>query len=502
MLHYLPCFFYAGLYRSFPLHLKQSNQASFEQEWIQKASRCPIYLDTLDARISSILTILEEYFYESLRDHIDHATMSNSSENHSATSIGCGVLGRHPILSVVSFAAVGVGLGIGLSYWGPEDTDTKATLLQWIGLVGDLFIRALKAVVLPLIFVNVAVSVVQMLEMGRASSVGVKTIVLYTTTTLIASTIGLISILAFQGLFTQGEFEEGSQAFISLGCTEPGSLLTESMNDGSLVCVSDINATSPYSQFEIIDVSANFARAGGGGPADDLSMSDTVYQGVFEKLITANIFFAFVDGNFAAVVVFAIFFGVALGQVMMEKGEKDQAVVCTVSFFHEISKVLLKMINWIIACTPFAVLSLIANALGSQEDLGGAFANVGYLVAACLAGFIAHFAITDIGLFWFASGMNPFEYLKFIIPAQTTALACASSAATLPVTLECIKNTGKVPDDIRNFVAPLGATINMVRSQGCPSEKTILPQCNDIYADKTPLLLSTGWICNLLSMRM
>lgn len=111
--------------------------------------------------------------------------------------------------------------------------------------------------------------------------------------------------------------------------------------------------------------------------------------------------------------------------------------------------------------TPFAVLSLIAQAIGSQEDLSGAFSNVGYLIAANLVGFAAHFFITDVGFFYLMTRQNPFEYLRFIIPAQTTALACASSAATLPVTLRCVKSTGKVPDDIRNFVCPLGATINM-----------------------------------------
>jgi Na+/H+-dicarboxylate symporter len=222
-----------------------------------------------------------------------------TSEPEKSQSIGCGILGRYPIISVVSFAAAGIGIGIGLSTWDPEDPDTKSTLLKWIGLVGDVFIRALKAVVLPLVFVNVAVSVVDMMMMGRASSVGVKTIVLYTITTLIASIIGLISILSFQGLFKAGEFMEESTAYIALGCTAESSLLTESM-DGSLMCMPDGNLTSPYSQFEIVDLTANLARASGGGLAD-LSMSDTIYEGVFMKLITDNIFFSFVDGNFAAV---------------------------------------------------------------------------------------------------------------------------------------------------------------------------------------------------------
>ena len=86
---------------------------------------------------------------------------------------------------------------------------------------------------------------------------------------------------------------------------------------------------------------------------------------------------------------------------------------------------------------------------------------VGWLIFASLAGFLAHFLITDVSLLYFLGKVNPIEYLRHIVPAQMTALACASSAATLPVTLRCVKATGIVPDDIRNFVCPLGATVNM-----------------------------------------
>lgn len=216
-----------------------------------------------------------------------------------SAGIGCGILGRYPILSVVSFAAVGVGLGVLLSEWNPEDDDVKDIVLTWIGLFGDLFIRALKAVILPLVFVNVAVSVVDMLLMGRASSVGVTTIILYTCTTLIASTIGLISILIFHNLFEEGHFDEDGKPLIQLGCTAEGTLLMENMDDGSLACVADANATSAYTHFEIIDLTAGLSTTESG--YSQLTMSETIYDGVFRKSITDNIFYSFVDGNFASV---------------------------------------------------------------------------------------------------------------------------------------------------------------------------------------------------------
>jgi hypothetical protein len=57
---------------------------------------------------------------------------------------GCGILGRYPIISVITFAVVGICIGVGLSAWDPEDSDTKDVIIKWLGLVGDLFIRSLS----------------------------------------------------------------------------------------------------------------------------------------------------------------------------------------------------------------------------------------------------------------------------------------------------------------------------------------------------------------------
>ena len=97
----------------------------------------------------------------------------NAHEQPQAT-VGCGVMGRNPVLSILLFAFLGIARGIGLSYWDPED-DSKVKAIKWIGLIGDLFIRSLKCVVLPLVFVNVIIAVVEMLDVGRAGSIGWKT---------------------------------------------------------------------------------------------------------------------------------------------------------------------------------------------------------------------------------------------------------------------------------------------------------------------------------------
>lgn len=178
-----------------------------------------------------------------------------------------------------------------MSFWETDD-DTKDKVIKWIGLVGVLFIRALKCVILPLVFINVIISVVDMMSVGRAGSVGWKTIVAYTITTLIASVLGIIAILIFSPLFATGVFPPKEPPTVSLGCTNTSEFLTE-FPDGTVACSAE--TTSPENQyFYIEDLSASFVRTEG-SIASEISLSDTVYEGVFMKLISDNYVFAFVS---------------------------------------------------------------------------------------------------------------------------------------------------------------------------------------------------------------
>jgi Na+/H+-dicarboxylate symporter len=390
---------------------------------------------------------------------------SMNNEGTASPQTGCGVLGRYPVISIVIFAAIGLATGIGLSFWDPEDESgqtNKKALLQWIGLIGDLFIRSLTCIVLPMVFVTVSLSMVDMVNAGKASTIGYKTIGFYLLTTVVASVIGLISTIAYKQNFKEGENTNAGPAYISLGCnSNPGSLFVES-EDGSINCSTDY--TTQSSQFVLFDISGALVTTEG-GVQDDLSMSDTIYEGVFMKLVTKNILSSFNEGNFAAVVFFAIFLGISIAKEMIlekdEEGGGSHQELSLVTVFKETEAILIRMIMWIITTTPFAVFSLIAKAIGSQSNLGNMFSNVGWLIAAAVTGFVLHFILVHVCILWFVTKRNPFSYLKFIVPAQMTAFASASSAATLPVTLECVRQSGVVPDSIANFVMPLGATINM-----------------------------------------
>ena len=87
-----------------------------------------------------------------------------SPKKKSCCTSFCGFMDDHFLAFVIGSAAIGMGIGIGLSFWNPEDESVKATAILWIGLLGDLFIRALKCIVLPLVFVSIAISVMDMVS--------------------------------------------------------------------------------------------------------------------------------------------------------------------------------------------------------------------------------------------------------------------------------------------------------------------------------------------------
>ena len=145
-------------------------------------------------------------------------------------SIGCGIMGRHPVASVLIAAFLGLLVGLLLSEWEPQDKQVKQEVVKWAGLGGDLFLRALKCIVLPLVFLDIVQSTVEMLGMGKAQAVGGWTmgiffsffflffffffsfsfsfsfsltpfIGLYLFTTLMASVVGVISVLIFSHFF-------------------------------------------------------------------------------------------------------------------------------------------------------------------------------------------------------------------------------------------------------------------------------------------------------------
>jgi len=341
---------------------------------------------------------------------------------------------------IILTALTGGILGVILS-----NNEVDEDVVSWIGLPGDLFIRALRCVVLPLVFVNVILAVIQMVEAGKAGAVGKWTVLIYTLTTMIASMEGLIAVAIFQNKFTS-EDEDPKKTFVNIACPS-GGLLFQSGSD--VICVEDDNSSI---NFEIINENGFFETTG--EDFNVFSFSETLQTGIFEKLVPDNIVAEFANGGFVGVVMFGILFGAA-----SQKLHRKPTLL--IDFLQDVNDCMVRIIEWIIYLTPIAVFSLIAGALAAQENLLETFRNIGFLVLASVLAIGMHLIIVYPTIFFLITKTNPYKYMRYIIPAQIFAFSCASSAATLPVTLRCVKETGQVPDSIRDFVLPIGATINM-----------------------------------------
>lgn len=390
-----------------------------------------------------------------------------SPEKKSCCTSFCGFMDDHFLAFVIGSAAIGMGIGIGLSFWNPQNYADKATAILWIGLLGDLFIRALKCIVLPLIFLSIAISVMDMLALGQAGSVSGITIGLYICTTICAAIIGCVVSVLFSNLYTLQEdgVGEGLDANVKIGCDvdeygNPQSFLTQQA-DGSVVCEAN-GGSGNTTIFSIEDVNGYFQKSPQAeGPAK-LSLSEGLYQGLFMQLIGGNMFKLFTEGNFLGVIVLGAGFGVALVQLSNEMPpDVNWDMILTIQVLEEVMQVFMKFITWIIKCTPFAIISLIAAAIGAQTNIGEIFAQLGVLFAAVCVGLLMQFFLVYCGFYLGFVRKNPFKYYKHTVPAMMVSFATSSSAASIPVSIDCAVSSGDVPIGVARFVIPLGATINM-----------------------------------------
>lgn len=300
-------------------------------------------------------------------------------------------------LGVIAGVIIGGVVGIVLAQVGASDE-----LISWIKVPGDLFIRALKCLVSPLVFCSLVCGMAEMLSVGKASAIGWRAALLYTTTTVIASAQGLIWVLSFRSQFSSMDGEEVKQEFEKL-------TLSESLQE----------------QLKVI--------------------------------VTDNITNSFANASLLSIVMFALPFGVVVAKLP----KSVDGVNRVLELFQNLNKAFMHMIRWAIAVTPIAVLFLIAGELATRDDLWKLIKEVGLLLGCVFVGLIGHVLVVLPGILALVIRKNPFAYLKHIIPAQIFALGCASSMATLPVTIKCVDATRQVSKSLSRFVLSLGATINM-----------------------------------------
>lgn len=171
------------------------------------------------------------------------------------------------------------------------------------------------------------------------------------------------------------------------------------------------------------------------------------------SLIPSNIFSSFANGQILPIIFFTILF--ALATIHIKNSKKE----ILYNFFDSINDSIMVLAKWIINLTPIGVFFLIAFTV-AKNGLEPIINLYSYFLTVLLALFL-HAIITLGAILYFFTKTDPLTYFLQIKEALLVAFSTASSAATLPVSMEVAKQNAKVDKKVAGFVLPLGATINM-----------------------------------------
>ena len=284
---------------------------------------------------------------------------------------------------------------------------------SWIKPIGTIFVKLLKLIAVPLILASLIKGISDLKDISKFASIGLKTIVIYVLTTVIAISIGLILVNTFN----------------------PG----DGVSQETISKLTETYAGNSGVQGKIAEAS----RQQAGGPLDFLV-----------DMVPDNAFSALSNNKLMLQVIFlAMFLGISLLLV----GEKSAKPLK--DFFDSLNDVVLKMVDLIMLTAPFAVFALLANVVVSSGDPELLYALLfysGVVVSGLLLMVCFYPTLVTV-----IAKRNPFWFLKQISPAQLLAFSTSSSAATLPVTMERVEEHLGVDKEVSSFVLPVGATINM-----------------------------------------
>lgn len=307
-----------------------------------------------------------------------------------------------------------IGMGIGI-LWGLVSVwlGWERFTINWVEPWGTIFLKLLKLIAVPLIFVSLVKGISSLTDITKLSRIGYKTIAIYLFTTVFATTVGLVmvNIIKPGDVFPEDKQEQYREKFG--GQIEMRQESAEELKDESPL------------RFFVDMVPDNFFRAAG----DNSKMLQIIF--------------------------FAILFSISL---VLVPGDKTQVVK---DFFDGLNDVILKIVDIIMRFAPYGVLALMAALVVDFSGDGDIFTALGmYMLTVVIALFFLMVGFYPVLMRIFTK-MRITTFLKGILPAQLVGFTTSSSAATLPVTLKQVTNELKVSKPIANFVLPVGVTINM-----------------------------------------
>ena len=310
-------------------------------------------------------------------------------------------------LMLIGFV-VGLGGGLAVNMLVGADTPWVVWLTSNItGPAGQIFLRLLFMLVIPLLFSALVVGVAEMGDLKSLGRAGLKTLLL----TIVVSGIAVIIGLGMVNLFRPGDGVDPvlAQSLLAQGAA------------GASAIVEKAPASVQFGQF-------------------------------FLDLIPSNVFTAASENQILPVMIFALFFGIGLVMARSPNTDRLQNVI------EGILEVTMKLINLVIKLAPIAIACLMFNlaALFGWDLLVRLAAYVGVAVGAMLI----HMFVVYPAVVYFLGGMSPIKFFQGIREPMVVAFSTASSNATLPVSLRVADEQLHLPRKIARFVLTVGATAN------------------------------------------
>ena len=321
---------------------------------------------------------------------------------------------------------------------------------NWVRPWGQVFIRLLQLIAVPLVFVSLVKGVIGLSDIGKFSRIGIRTIILYLLTTAFAVTVGMsLGLVVRPGQFVDRQtvvsMQENYKSVVEQKKAEADTM----KNSGPLSFLEDV-------------VPDNFVAA----TSDNRKMLQVIF--------------------------FAVLFGIAA--LCIERAK----IVPVEQLFDSLYRILLKVIDFVIMFAPYGVTALMAGLVidfSGNLSMFGALAVYAITVVGGLLFLISVFYPTLIYLF---TKMKPNFFIKTMYPVQLFAFTTSSSAATLPLNLETTENKLGVSNEVTSFVLPVGATVNM-DGTSCYQAIAVLFIAQVIGIDLTLMQLFTILLMTIIS---
>ena len=307
-------------------------------------------------------------------------------------------------MKVIIGLVLGAGLGAILNpSAGLLSAEVSLRLADWLDLPGQIFMRLVQMIMIPLIFTSIITGIVSNTS-ENLKTFGLRLLLYFVFTTAVAIIIGLVVTL----IFKPGQYIYNLGGFPS----------------------SDESQLIPTEQTNLIENIPN-------------AISNLIPNNPLEAIIT---------GEMLGVVIFTIIIGVAITQL------NEGTARPIIRFSEAIQKICMIIVSWAMMLVPYAVFGLIA-ALLSRTGFE-IFIGLGYYMAVVILGLIILMAFYLI-LVTVVTKKSPFKFLRAIKEPQLLAFSTASSAAVMPLSMKTADEKLGVSSNISDFIIPVGATINM-----------------------------------------